>query len=79
MPGSKWGDEIQKTGTDFTNINFFTASTMIPHEAALVKRVQRRAILRFYLRPRIIWNVMRMVKLRQIKGVLYTARRYLFG
>ncbi len=79
LPGSKWGDEIQKTGTDFTNINFFTASTMIPHEAALVKRVQRRAILRFYLRPRIIWNVMRMVKLRQIKGVLYTARRYLFG
>jgi radical SAM superfamily enzyme YgiQ (UPF0313 family) len=79
LPGSKWGDDIQRAGTDFTNINFFTASGLIPHDTALVKRIQRRAILRFYLRPRIIWNVLRLMKLRQLGGVLYTARRYLFG
>jgi len=79
LPGSKWGNEIHQAGADFANINFFTASGRIPHDPHLVKRIQRRAILRFYLRPRILWNLLKMVKLRQIGGVLYTARRYLLG
>jgi len=79
LPGSKWGDEIQKTGVDFTNINFFSASGLIPHDAQLIKRIQRRAILRFYLRPRILWNILRVAKLRQLGGVIYTARKYLLG
>ena len=79
LPGSKWGDEVTTAGTDFSNINFFTASDRVMHDARFVKRIQRHAILRFYLRPRILANLLRMVKWRQLGGVLYTARRYLLG
>ncbi|MHA1569074.1 MAG: B12-binding domain-containing radical SAM protein [Alphaproteobacteria bacterium] len=79
LPGSKWGNEIMRAGTDFTNINFFTASGLVAHGPQFVKRIQRQAILRFYLRPKILWNLLKMVKLRQLGGVLYTARRYLLG
>lgn len=79
LPGSKWGDRLNRVGADFVNIHFFSASEQVALDARTAKRIQRRAILRFYLRPHILWNLLKMVKLRQLRGVLYTARRYLLG
>jgi radical SAM superfamily enzyme YgiQ (UPF0313 family) len=79
LPGSEWGDAINKEKRDFRNINFFTAKGLSALEPETAKSLQRRAILRFYLRPRILWNLLKMVKLRQLGGVFYTARRYLLG
>jgi len=79
LPGSTWGDRLNRVGADFANIHFFSASEKAVLDAKTAKRIQRRAILRFYLRPRIFWNLLKMVKLRQLHGVLYTARRYLVG
>lgn len=81
LPGSTWGDRINSVGTDFHNINYFTAKaeSLTALTPPTAKSIQRYAILRFYLRPRILWNLLKMVKLKQIGGVLYTTRRYLFG
>ena len=79
LPGSKWGDQMHQAGADFAHINFFTAHNGAPLLPKTAKRIQRFAILRFYLRPRVLWNLLKMLKLRQLGGVLYTARRYLLG
>jgi radical SAM superfamily enzyme YgiQ (UPF0313 family) len=79
LPGSTWGNQAHQAGADFSNINFFTASGLAPLDRRVTKRIQRQAIMEFYFRPRIMWNLLKMIKPRQIRGILYTARRYLWS
>jgi len=78
LPGSHSGEALG--GCDISTINFFTPHT---HYAAVsprqLKRQQRRAILRFYLRPKPMLKLLSMFKLRQLFGVLNVIRRYLVG
>jgi len=78
LPGSRSGKALG--GCDISTINFFTPHT---HYTAVsprqLKRLQRRAILRFYLRPKPMLKLLSMFKLRQLFGVLNVIRRYVVG
>ncbi len=79
LPGSRWGDEIQKKQRSLEYLNFFTAYQKDPAEAARMKKHQRNAVLGFYLRPRTALRLLFMVKLRQISGFINTFIKYVFG
>ncbi|MCB1153750.1 B12-binding domain-containing radical SAM protein [bacterium] len=79
LPGSSWGEEAIKDRSDFAQINFFSVTQRKDDDAKRVKGYQRSAVLGFYLRPRSIWRILKMLKPRQLSGFLYTFRRYVFG
>ncbi|MBZ0273239.1 B12-binding domain-containing radical SAM protein [bacterium] len=63
----------------FEGFNFFTATQRDKDEAKKLKSYQRRAVLRFYTRPRTMLTLARTLKARQIPGFLHTFRRYVFA
>ncbi len=77
LPGSARGAAL--AGCDIATINFFTPFGDSPLPAKAMKRLQRRALLRFYLRPRPLWKLLSMFKLRQTRGVLDIVRKYVIG
>ncbi len=78
LPGSDYGDEILAGNPDFENINFFTPHFESEEKNRQVKSLQRRALLRFYLRLRPISLLLRMLKWRQLSGVVRVVSRYFF-
>lgn len=72
LPGSVWGNA--HATADAVNLSYFSAG-LDPH----VKRMQRRAVWRFYCRPRPFWTALKMIKVRQLAAAGKTVRRYLFG
>jgi anaerobic magnesium-protoporphyrin IX monomethyl ester cyclase len=79
LPGSRWGNDAQKENRNFRGINFFSSTQRSPRDNRLMKRMQRRAVFSFYIRPRIAYGLLRMLKPRQIPGFLQTFRRYVIG
>jgi len=78
IPGSKLGERL--AGIEIRAINFFTPFVEYQHiSPKKLKSLQRWAILKFYLRPRPIFKLLKMMRLKQIPGVLNVARRYILG
>ncbi len=77
LPGSAHGAKL--AGCDIATINFFTPFGDAHLPAKDLKQLQRRALLRFYLRWRPLWKLLSMFKLRQTRGVLDIVRKYLIG
>jgi len=72
LPGSAWGNT--HVTADAVNLSYFS-SAIDPR----IKRLQRRAVWRFYCRPRPFWTAMKMIKARQLAAAGKTVWRYLFG
>ncbi len=79
LPGSSWGTQFLPEKSRFRDINFFSATQRPRKEAKRIKKLQRLAVLSFYLRPRSIFKILQLLKVRQIPGFLHTFRRYVFG
>ena len=77
LPGSKLGDSILSESEDFAGVNFFNPHLGDRKKNRLAKSLQRRAILRFYLRWRPLRLMWRMFMWRQFVGVLRIIRYYL--
>lgn len=79
LPGSEYGDKVFAGEEDFSNINFFTSRSGSSEKRKRVKSLQRKAILRFYLRWKPLRLMLKMAKWKQIPGILNVAKRYLLG
>ena len=78
LPGSQQGERLATC--DLADANFFTPHLDSVHAGAReMKALQRWAILRFYLRPRALWKLLTLFKIRQTRWVLNTIGKYLLG
>jgi|TARA_Y100000031_G_scaffold70041_1_gene77700 radical SAM superfamily enzyme YgiQ (UPF0313 family) len=70
LPGSalfaQWIKQKRTDSIDWSTINYYTPQATASLTSAQLKKIQKKALLRFYLSPKVLINHLRKLKLKQI-------------
>jgi len=80
LPGSTAFDKFYSTNTPpkWENFNFFSVVYIEKLSEEKLKKLHKKAFTSFYLRPRIIFNLLKNLKIQQVKWLIKRAAQYHF-
>lgn len=83
LPGSaifnEWIKKRKTDSIDWSSINYYTPQSTVGLTSSELKKLQRRALLGFYMSPKVLINHLRKLKLKQIPYLPRALFDYLVG
>lgn len=83
LPGSAifndWIKQRKNDSIDWSNINYYTPQPTASLTSNQLKKIQRKALLGFYLSPKVLYNHIKKLKLKQIPYLPRAIFDYLVG
>jgi len=78
LPGSEIFSKMENKDYDWDKFNFFNTAYCTSLQEKEIQELHKKAFRKFYLRPSIIFGLIRNLKLRQVKWLLKRAADYKF-